>query len=218
MDISIKPVFSFSLNYKVFEKLVTCGKYDGIHSCLTVVTNADKVRRRIPVCGSVKCMKKKLVTFECFEWDCLWPVCPNLQSWSRLDSIECCCWSLVFFFFNSQILIHTPHKRYGLQNSKLSISEIKNDIAMLNMNFPIRAIIAGKLKRDDDRDILVIGSSSHFLGMFWLTYGRAVPTTMGLFQQLTMWMKITICFNVISTKVFDRYWLVRLVTFRAIRW
>ncbi|KAL9705499.1 hypothetical protein quinque_009017 [Culex quinquefasciatus] len=74
MDISIKPVFSFSLNYKVFEKLVTCGKYDGIHSCLTVVTNADK------------------------------------------------------------ILIHTPHKRYGLQNSKLSVSEIKNDIAMLNMN------------------------------------------------------------------------------------
>ncbi|XP_021700285.1 Bardet-Biedl syndrome 2 protein homolog isoform X2 [Aedes aegypti] len=103
MDISIKPVFSFSLSYKVFEKLVTCGKYDGIHSCLTVVTNADK------------------------------------------------------------ILIHTPHKRYGLQNSKLSISEIKNDIAMLNMNFPIRAIVAGKLKKDDDRDILVIGSSSHFL-------------------------------------------------------
>ncbi|KXJ82699.1 hypothetical protein RP20_CCG011820 [Aedes albopictus] len=94
MDISIKPVFSFSLSYKVFEKLVTCGKYDGIHSCLTVVTNADK------------------------------------------------------------ILIHTPHKRYGLQNSKLSISEIKNDIAMLNMNFPIRAIVAGKLKKDDDRDIL----------------------------------------------------------------
>ncbi|KAL1373946.1 hypothetical protein pipiens_018358, partial [Culex pipiens pipiens] len=84
MDISIKPVFSFSLNYKVFEKLVTCGKYDGIHSCLTVVTNADK-------------------------------------------------------------------------NSKLSVSEIKNDIAMLNMNFPIRAIIAGKLKKDDERDILVIG-------------------------------------------------------------
>ncbi|XP_039431852.1 Bardet-Biedl syndrome 2 protein-like [Culex pipiens pallens] len=103
MDISIKPVFSFSLNYKVFEKLVTCGKYDGIHSCLTVVTNADK------------------------------------------------------------ILIHTPHKRYGLQNSKLSVSEIKNDIAMLNMNFPIRAIIAGKLKKDDERDILVIGSSSYFL-------------------------------------------------------
>ncbi|KAL9697163.1 hypothetical protein quinque_000604 [Culex quinquefasciatus] len=91
MDISIKPVFSFSLNYKVFEKLVTCGKYDGIHSCLTVVTNADK-------------------------------------------------------------------------NSKLSVSEIKNDIAMLNMNFPIRAIIAGKLKKDDERDILVIGSSSYFLG------------------------------------------------------
>ncbi|XP_058445641.1 Bardet-Biedl syndrome 2 protein homolog [Malaya genurostris] len=103
MDISIKPVFSFSLNYKVFEKLVTCGKYDGIHSCLTVVTNADK------------------------------------------------------------ILIHTPHKRYGLQNSKLSVSEIKNDIAMLNMNFPIRGIVAGKLKGDDERDVLVIGSASHFL-------------------------------------------------------
>ncbi|XP_053695343.1 Bardet-Biedl syndrome 2 protein homolog [Sabethes cyaneus] len=103
MDITIKPVFSFSLNYKVFEKLVTCGKYDGIHSCLTVVTNADK------------------------------------------------------------ILIHTPHKRYGLQNSKLSVSEIKNDIAMLNMNFSIRALIAGKLKKDDERDVLVIGSASHFL-------------------------------------------------------
>ncbi|XP_055642669.1 Bardet-Biedl syndrome 2 protein homolog isoform X2 [Toxorhynchites rutilus septentrionalis] len=105
MNISIKPVFSFSLNYKIFEKLVTCGKYDGIHSCLTVVTNADK------------------------------------------------------------ILIHTPHKRYGLQNSKLSISEIKNDIAMLNMNFSIRGIIAGKMKSDDERDVLVIGGSSNFLGV-----------------------------------------------------
>uniref|UniRef100_A0A8W7PJ60 Bardet-Biedl syndrome 2 n=1 Tax=Anopheles coluzzii TaxID=1518534 RepID=A0A8W7PJ60_ANOCL len=103
MDISTKPVFSFSLNYKVFEKLVTCGKYDGIHSCLTMVTTADK------------------------------------------------------------ILIHTPHKRYGLQNSKLSISEIKNDIALLNMNFPIRAIVAGRLKKDDERDVLVIGSPSHVL-------------------------------------------------------
>ncbi|XP_058060313.1 Bardet-Biedl syndrome 2 protein homolog [Anopheles bellator] len=103
MDISTKPVFSFSLNYKIFEKLVTCGKYDGIHSCLTMVTTADK------------------------------------------------------------ILIHTPHKRYGLQNSKLSISEIKNDFALLNMNFPIRAIVAGRLKKDDERDILVIGSPSHVL-------------------------------------------------------
>ncbi|XP_050082782.1 Bardet-Biedl syndrome 2 protein homolog [Anopheles aquasalis] len=103
MDISTKPVFSFSLNYKIFEKLVTCGKYDGIHSCLTMVTTADK------------------------------------------------------------ILIHTPHKRYGLQNSQLSISEIKNDIALLNMNFPIRAIVAGRLKKDDERDVLVIGSPSHVL-------------------------------------------------------
>ena len=31
------------------------------------------------------------------------------------------------------------------------MSEMKNDITMLNMNFPIRAIEAGKLKIDDVR-------------------------------------------------------------------
>lgn len=74
--------------------------------------------------------------------------------------------SVPFRSVHPQILIHTPHKRYGLQNSQLSISEIKNDIALLNMNFPIRAIVAGRLKKDDERDVLVIGSPSHVLGEY----------------------------------------------------
>lgn len=66
MDISIKPVFSFSLNYKVFEKLVTCGKYDGIHSCLTVVTNADKVREPLTV-NPIERTKKLVTPQQCTD-------------------------------------------------------------------------------------------------------------------------------------------------------
>lgn len=40
---SVKPVFSFNLSHKTVEKKVCIGKYDGTHSCLTAVTNTDKV-------------------------------------------------------------------------------------------------------------------------------------------------------------------------------
>lgn len=40
---SIRPVFTLELNYKIITGLVTIGKYDGTHPCLTAATSADKV-------------------------------------------------------------------------------------------------------------------------------------------------------------------------------
>lgn len=43
MDRIIRPVFTLELNYKIVPGLVTVGKYDGTHPCLTAATTADKV-------------------------------------------------------------------------------------------------------------------------------------------------------------------------------
>lgn len=38
------PVFSFNIKYDILPGLVTVGKYDGSHSCLTAVTTGAKVK------------------------------------------------------------------------------------------------------------------------------------------------------------------------------
>ena len=38
------PVFSMKLNHKIFPRMVTIGKFDGKHPCLTAATTASKVR------------------------------------------------------------------------------------------------------------------------------------------------------------------------------
>lgn len=38
------PVFTLKLNHKILPRLVTIGKYDGEHPCLTAATNGNKVR------------------------------------------------------------------------------------------------------------------------------------------------------------------------------
>lgn len=47
MDKLIRPVFTLELNYKLVPGLVTIGKYDGTHPCLTAATTADKVSKII---------------------------------------------------------------------------------------------------------------------------------------------------------------------------
>ena len=37
------PIFTLKLNQKIFPRLVTVGKYDGQHPCLTAATNGGKV-------------------------------------------------------------------------------------------------------------------------------------------------------------------------------
>ena len=37
------PVFTLKLNQKILPRLVTVGKYDGEHSCITAGTNGNKV-------------------------------------------------------------------------------------------------------------------------------------------------------------------------------
>lgn len=43
MEKLIRPVFTLELNCKILPGLVTIGKYDGTHPCITAATNADKV-------------------------------------------------------------------------------------------------------------------------------------------------------------------------------
>ncbi|XP_019881742.1 Bardet-Biedl syndrome 2 protein [Aethina tumida] len=59
MDKLIRPVFTLELNYKIVPNLVTIGKYDGTHPCVTAATTADKVlihsphRRNAVVTGRI---------------------------------------------------------------------------------------------------------------------------------------------------------------------
>ncbi|XKL67444.1 hypothetical protein PGB90_002935 [Kerria lacca] len=84
------PVFSFRIKYDILPGLVTVGKYDGSHSCLTAATTGAK------------------------------------------------------------ILIHSPHRH-------------NREISFLNVNESVTAIYAGRLKPDEDKDILIIGSPSTLL-------------------------------------------------------
>ena len=40
---TLVPIFTLKLNQKIFPRLVTVGKYDGKHPCLTAATNGGKV-------------------------------------------------------------------------------------------------------------------------------------------------------------------------------
>ena len=38
------PIFTLKLNHKINPRMVTIGKFDGVHPCLTAATQAGKVR------------------------------------------------------------------------------------------------------------------------------------------------------------------------------
>lgn len=38
------PIFTLKLNHKINPRMVTVGKFDGVHPCLTAATQAGKVR------------------------------------------------------------------------------------------------------------------------------------------------------------------------------
>lgn len=105
------PVFSFQIKYDILPGLVTVGKYDGSHSCLTAATTGAKVNA-----------------------SCKWA---NRAIHSN---------SYTLF----KVLIHSPHK-------------YNNPVSFLNVNESVTAICAGRLKPDEDKDILAIGSSSSIL-------------------------------------------------------
>ncbi|XP_066249120.1 Bardet-Biedl syndrome 2 protein-like [Euwallacea similis] len=103
MDKHIRPVFTLELGHKILPGLVTIGKYDGTHPCLTAATNTDKV------------------------------------------------------------LIHNPHRRNQPAVGKLIWSESNKEIATLNLNQKITALEVGSLVPNEDKDVLVIGTSSNLL-------------------------------------------------------
>lgn len=45
MEKLIRPVFTLELEHKLLPGLITIGKYDGTHPCLTAATTADKVSK-----------------------------------------------------------------------------------------------------------------------------------------------------------------------------
>lgn len=68
--------------------------------------------------------------------------------------------------YMQKVIIHSPHKKIGSSNNRISWSETNYDIALLNFNQEITAIETGCLKENDSKEILVIGSPTHVLGNF----------------------------------------------------
>lgn len=44
VDTMLVPIFTLKLNHKINPRMVTVGKFDGVHPCLTAATQAGKVR------------------------------------------------------------------------------------------------------------------------------------------------------------------------------
>ncbi|XP_050507781.1 Bardet-Biedl syndrome 2 protein-like [Diabrotica virgifera virgifera] len=103
MDKIVRPVFTLELNYKIVPGLVTIGKYDGTHPCITAATTTDKV------------------------------------------------------------LIHSPHRRNNSTTGRVFWSESNKEIANLNINQTITCLTVGVILPDDEKDILLIGTSTHIL-------------------------------------------------------
>nr|XP_023027208.1 Bardet-Biedl syndrome 2 protein homolog [Leptinotarsa decemlineata] len=103
MDKLIGPVFNLELNYKIVPGLVTLGRYDGAHPCLTAATTTDKV------------------------------------------------------------LIHSPHRRNASVTGRILWSESNREIATLNINQTITCLTVGMLLPDEEKDVLIIGTSLNIL-------------------------------------------------------
>lgn len=61
------------------------------------------------------------------------------------------------------MILHNPYKKLNSTNNRLSWTEANSDIATLNFNQEIRAIETGCLSKDDNKEILVIGSPTQLL-------------------------------------------------------
>ncbi|XP_057662822.1 Bardet-Biedl syndrome 2 protein homolog [Diorhabda carinulata] len=103
MDKIAKPVFTLELNCKILPGLVTIGKYDGAHPCITAATTTDKV------------------------------------------------------------LIHSPHRRNTNTTGRVLWSDSNKEIAYLNINQTITCLTAGTILPNEDKDVLLIGTSTHLL-------------------------------------------------------
>ncbi len=79
----------------------------------------------------------------------------------KYDGIHVC---LTAATSSDKVIIHSPHKKIGASNNRISWSETNYDIALLNFNQEITAIETGCLKENDSKEILVIGSPTHVLG------------------------------------------------------
>lgn len=60
-------------------------------------------------------------------------------------------------------MIHCPHRRSGISNSRVTWSETQHDVATLTLSQPVTALKSGKFIPNDDREILLIGSPTHIL-------------------------------------------------------
>lgn len=50
MEKIIRPVFNLEVSYQIVPGLVTIGKYDGTHPCMTAATVTDKVGSSLFIC------------------------------------------------------------------------------------------------------------------------------------------------------------------------
>ena len=61
------------------------------------------------------------------------------------------------------MFVHNPHSTLGKSANRMSYSQTSQDIRLLNINQPIKAIAAGKLDRNSNHDILAVGTPVNLL-------------------------------------------------------
>lgn len=83
----------------------------------------------------------------------------------RFDGIHVC---LTAVTSTDKVILHNPYKRLSETNNRLSWTDSASDVAVLNFNQEIRAIETGCLSPTDTKDVLVIGSPTQLLSMFFL--------------------------------------------------
>lgn len=121
--------------------MVTIGKFDGVHPCLTAATHAGKV----------------LADFYLHTTDII-----NSQVIFEHGIVLCIL--PIFLFFTLKVFIHNPHAR-GQRPSghRLSQSTQDSDISLLNINQAVTCLTAGSLGPNTTGDTLLVGSQTNLL-------------------------------------------------------
>ncbi|MCL4130234.1 UNVERIFIED_CONTAM: hypothetical protein GTU68_017545 [Idotea baltica] len=87
-------------------------------------------------------------------------ILPGKVTIGRYDGAHAC---LTASTTSDKVFIHNPHQRLGVTGGRMSISQDKNDISILNINQTVSALKAGRLITSKHSDTLVVGTQTNVL-------------------------------------------------------
>ncbi|CAH0550808.1 unnamed protein product [Brassicogethes aeneus] len=95
-----------------------------------------------------------------FTLDLNYKIEPGLVTIAKYDGTHPCVTAATTA---GKVLIHSPHRRNAVTTGRMIWSESNKEIATLNVNDSITALCSGQFLPDNDKDILVIGTSTNVL-------------------------------------------------------